>query len=128
MPEWKPRNTTRARQLRNEATPAERALWRHLQGGQVEGHKFSRQMPIGPFSVDFLCRRSKLVIELDGFSHEMRVAADASRTAFLQRSGFAVLRFTNEDVLENAGGVVAAIREALADRPTPGPSRKREGR
>ena len=55
MPEWKPRNTERARELRNAATPAERALWRYLARSQL-GAKFSRQMPVGPFYADFLCR------------------------------------------------------------------------
>lgn len=68
MPEWTPRNTARARELRNQATPAERMLWQHIGAGKL-GAKFSRQMPLGPYFCDFLCRRRKLVVELDGESH-----------------------------------------------------------
>ncbi len=81
-------------------------------------------MPIGPYFVDFLCRSAALVVELDGFSHEMRQVYDANRTYFLKKSGFCVIRFQNRDVFENIEAVLAAIETAL---PTPNPSRKREG-
>jgi very-short-patch-repair endonuclease len=128
MPVWRQRNTARARELRNAASAAERALWRHLQGSQLDGYKFSRQMQIGPFFADFLCRQEKLIIELDGVSHDFTADGDARRTDYLEREGFRLIRFTNRDVFENADGVVALIRQALENRPTPGPSRKREGR
>ena len=109
MPDWKPRDTARARTLRREATPAERALWEHLSRRQT-GAKFSRQMPVGPFFADFLCRELGLVVELDGFSHDVTPERDARRDAWMAREGFTVLRFTNADVRENFEGVVAAIR------------------
>ena len=127
VPNWKPRNTDRARDLRNTATPAERELWKFLARSQL-GAKFSRQMPIGPFFVDFLCRSQKLVIELDGFSHDVQQHRDLSRDAFLKERGYMVLHFSNEDVMSNIHGVVEAISHALGHLPTPGPSRKREGR
>lgn len=109
MPNWQPRNTKRARTLRREATPAERALWTHLSRSQC-GAKFSRQMPVGPFFADFLCRELALVIELDGISHDRTPERDAARDAWLAREGYAVLRFTNEEALGNAQGVATAIR------------------
>ena len=112
VPDWKRRNTDRARTLRREATPAERLLWQHLARSQT-GAKFSRQMPVGPFFADFLCRELKLVVELDGFSHDLRPEADAGRDAWMVRQGYRVLRFTNQDVLENAEGVFKAISEAV---------------
>ncbi len=109
MPNRKPRNTARARKLRNAATPAERKLWQHLSRSQL-GAKFSRQMPVGPYFADFLCRALKLVVELDGFSHDLTVEADAKRDAWMQREGYVVLRFTNANVMENVEGVVTMIR------------------
>lgn len=108
MPEWKPRNTARARSLRQQATPAERLLWEHLARSQL-GVKFSRQMPVGPYFADFLCRKLKLVIELDGHSHDIAPQRDAPRDAWMRREGYTVMRFRNEDVLGNVEGVVTAI-------------------
>ena len=126
MAEWRQRNTLRARELRNQATARERTLWRYLNASRL-GHKFSRQMPVGPYFCDFLRRQAKLVVELDGYSHDLSVDADDRRDRYLEEQGFQVLRFTNTDVEENVEGVVSAISAALADRPTPDPSRKREG-
>jgi very-short-patch-repair endonuclease len=128
MPDWQPKNTLRARELRNAATPAERELWKHLSSSKLDGFKFSRQMPVGPFFCDFLCRGAGLAVEVDGYSHDLTREQDARRTAYLQQQGVRVIRFTNHDVLCNAEGVIAAIRQALSDRPTPDPSRRREGR
>ncbi len=109
MPDWKPRNTERARALRREATPAERALWVFLSRSQT-GVKFSRQMPVGPFFADFLCRDLALVVELDGFSHDVSPERDVRRDAWMAAHGYTVLRFTNDDVRENIEGVVSVIR------------------
>jgi very-short-patch-repair endonuclease len=109
MPDWKPRDTDRARSLRRDATPAERALWEHLSRGQT-GAKFSRQMPVGPWFADFLCRALALVVELDGHSHDVAPQRDVSRDRWLAAHGFTVLRFTNDDVHGNVEGVVTAIR------------------
>jgi very-short-patch-repair endonuclease len=125
---FKPRNTARAKELRNRATPAEHKLWQYLSKSEL-GVKFSRQMPIGPYFGDFVSRSHKLVIELDGFSHDSQISQDAGRTRYVEAQGFRVLRFTNDDVLNNVEGVVIAIQQALGsiDRPTPNPSRLREG-
>ncbi|MCX9148184.1 endonuclease domain-containing protein [Erythrobacter sp. WG] len=109
MPTFAPRDTARARRLRREATPAERALWAYLSKSQ-QGAKFSRQMPVGPFFADFLCRELALVIELDGHSHDIAPERDARRDRWMAEQGFTVLRFTNDDVRGNVEGVVAAIR------------------
>ena len=114
MGKFKPRDTERARELRNQATPAERLLWRYLARGQL-GAKFSRQMPVGPYFADFMCRDLKLIVELDGFSHEMRQAADAARTQVIEAEGYRVLRFTNADVLGNAEGVALAIQAVVRE-------------
>ncbi|MBX9665761.1 DUF559 domain-containing protein [Novosphingobium sp.] len=112
MPAFKPRNTQRARELRREATPAERRLWVYLARSQL-GAKFSRQMPVGPYFADFLCRELMLIVEIDGFSHEMRHEADAARTLVIEAHGYSVIRFTNAEVLGNTAGVAMAIREAV---------------
>jgi very-short-patch-repair endonuclease len=127
MPTFRPRATTTARELRNSATPAERELWRHLSRSQLDGCKFSRQIPIGPYFGDFVCRSHGLVVEIDGESHDTRIGYDASRTEQLTAAGYKVIRFTNSDVFERVEGVLIKIREALHDRPTPTPSREREG-
>ena len=115
MPDWKPRDTTRARELRNAATPAERLLWRYLARSQA-GAKFSRQMQIGKFFADFLCRELKLVIEVDGFSHDLRPEYDDARDRWFEGEGYRVLRFTNADVLLNPEAVVIAVREEVTRR------------
>ena len=111
---FQPRNTGRARELRHAASPAERLLWRYLSRAQT-GAKFSRQMPVGPFFADFLCREMRLVVELDGFSHEARLEQDAARDHWFAANGYRVLRFTNAVVLGNVSGVVAAIRGAVME-------------
>lgn len=109
MPNWHPRNTKRARTLRREAAPAEHALWEHLSRSQ-QGAKFSRQMPVGPYYADFLCRELKLVVEADGHSHDVTPERDEARDQWMQAEGYTVLRFTNSQVHDNIEGVVTAIR------------------
>ena len=110
--QFRPRNTERAQQLRNAATPAERALWHSLSRSQL-GAKFSRQMPVGPYFADFLCREYRLIVELDGFSHDIAPRRDDNRDGKLREAGYRVLHFTNEEVDRNIDGVVEAIRLAL---------------
>ncbi|WP_232332908.1 endonuclease domain-containing protein [Novosphingobium aquimarinum] len=112
VPTYQPRNTNRARELRNQATPAERQLWRHLSRSAL-GAKFSRQMPVGPYFADFLCRDRRLIVELDGFSHDLRPEHDAARDRWLRDNGYRVLRFPNAEVFANLEGVLTVIREAL---------------
>ena len=102
-------NTPRARQLRANPTDAERALWSILRKGQIPGHRFRRQAPIGPYIVDFVCFENKLVIEVDGGQHAEQADYDDARTAWLESQGFRVLRFWNNQVLQE----MDAVREAV---------------
>lgn len=70
-------------------------------------------MPVGPYFADFLCRSAKLIVELDGYSHNLTIQQDKQRDRHLQDMGYRVIRFTNEDALENTEGVIFAISEAL---------------
>ena len=123
---FRDRNTVRAQKLRNAATSAERLLWNYLGRSQL-GAKFSRQMPVGPFFADFLCRELGIIIELDGHSHDVQPERDIVRDRYLAEQGFHLMHFTNAEVLGNVEGVVTQIKCVLADWPTPNPSRKREG-
>jgi very-short-patch-repair endonuclease len=121
------RPTARSRELRLNATDAERKLWTQLSARKLAGIRFNRQFPIGPFICDFVSRTAKLVIEVDGGQHAVDVAKDEARTAYLETRGYRVIRFWSNDVLERIEGVVSEIERVLADMPSPNPSRKREG-
>src|SRR5262249_21607843 len=103
----------RARILRHQMTEAERRLGQILRLRQPEGHRFRRQVPIGPFIADFVCHEARLIVELDGGQHDPSSEAEASRTRFLEGEGYRVLRFWNNEVLENAEGVRSAIAKSL---------------
>ncbi len=104
---------SRARQLRTNLTDAERKLWAHLRLRQIEGCKFRRQRPIGPYIVDFVCLERRLVIEVDGSQHMQRASLDARQDAWLASLGFRVLRFWDNQVLNEMAAVTEAIAEAL---------------
>jgi very-short-patch-repair endonuclease len=108
--------TNRARELRRKATAAETKLWSFLRGRQLGGYKFNRQEPIGPYFADFACRKGKLVIEIDGPSHDApgAQAYDAKRTEFLESQGYCVLRFTNECIMGDVGPTLDIILKHLA--------------
>ena len=106
-------STSRARLLRRNLTDAERKLWTRLRRNQLDGHYFRRQVPVGRFIVDFLCKERRLVVEVDGGQHAVRHAADASRSQVLRRRGYRVIRFWNNEVLENIDGVLETIRAEL---------------
>jgi very-short-patch-repair endonuclease len=115
-----------ARSMRAQPTDAERVLWQRLRHDiTLAGSHFRRQALIGPFIVDFVSRKAKLVIELDGGQHDWQQAADASRTRRIEASGYRVLRFWNNDVLGNIDGVLNEIQSALT--PTPDPSPQGQG-
>ena len=107
----------RARELRRNATDAEKLVWRALRSSLPQ-FKWRRQMPIGPYFVDFACFAEKLVIELDGGQHAEAVEQDAARTRFLEAQGYRVIRFWNNDVLGNPDGVIVRIAEALSTSPS----------
>jgi len=88
----------RARSLRRDQTEAEARLWEALRAGRLEGWKWRRQVPVGPFIVDFLCLEAALVVELDGGIHAERADRDARRDAYLRTRGLQVLRFWNSEL------------------------------
>ncbi|WP_239018879.1 endonuclease domain-containing protein [Sphingobium terrigena] len=102
-------------------------LWDHLRNRQLAGYKFSRQIPIGPYFADFLCREARLVIELDGDTHGETADYDSRRDEYCRSLGFEILRFSNADVMGNLEGVLSHIGATLTRLPTPNPSRLREG-
>ncbi len=120
----------RARELRRDMSPPERSLWAILRAHQLQGWKFTRQVQVDPYILDFAARREKLTIELDGDSHVGREAYDARRTHFLESLGWKVLRFTNSEAMTNADGVAMTVLMALkahgfSPRPSPQPSPRR---
>lgn len=102
-----------AREMRANPTPAERNLWSALRAGQRLGFKFRRQHIIDRYIVDFYCVKARLVIEVDGEVHRFQSNEDAQRQADLETMGLMVMRFSNDDVLKNREGVVAAIDQFL---------------
>ncbi len=105
--------TARSRKLRVDSTDAERKLWAVLRNRQVMGTKFRRQVPSERYFADFACESARLVVELDGSQHAAQSDYDGERTRVLELAGWRVLRFWNNDVIENIDGVGTAIMEAL---------------
>jgi very-short-patch-repair endonuclease len=118
--------TNIARNLRKQATKAETLLWGKLKMRQVQGFKFRRQQPIGPYIVDFVTFEKKLVIELDGGQHAMEREKDKERDAWLKDQRYEVLRFWDNQVFENLDGVLEVIKNKLLS-PSPNPSHKGRG-
>lgn len=94
-------------------TEPEKRLWNRLCDNQIGGHHFRRQVPLGTYIADFCCLRSKLVVEVDGVTHTEVSEAEARRARWMQAEGFQVLRFWNNEVMENIDGVVEAIARAV---------------
>ncbi len=99
-------NLAFARHLRKNQTNAETLFWQDVRNRRFKNLKFKRQVPMGRYTVDFLCESEKLIVEIDDSMHEDRKAYDADRTAFLNNCGYRVIRFTNADVYED---IVAAL-------------------
>ena len=108
-----PRQTSNARRLRRDATVPERLLWGRLRDRRWGDVKFRRQHPIGPYVTDFFCAEHNLVIELDGHSHDTTAKADLTREENLRKRGFRIIRFTNDSVIQDLGGVLEAIANAI---------------
>src|SRR2546425_3928171 len=109
-----------AKRLRRDETDAERKLWMRLRDRQLNGLKFRRQQPIGRYIVDFFCPEHRLVIELDGGHHADQIQADQRRTEFLNKVGYRVLRFWDNDVLTEPESVLQKIADEL-NHPSPCP-------
>ena len=114
-----PEALDRQRALRTFSTDAEKRLWTELRGRRLLGLKFRRQTWIGHYIVDFICLDRRLVIEADGGQHAGQAEYDESRTTYLAKEGFRVLRFWNNDVLTNLDGVMTVIVDALKEGPHP---------
>jgi very-short-patch-repair endonuclease len=116
------RQTEFAHRMRTQPTDAERVLWQRLRRDiTLIGSHFRRQVPIGPFIVDFASHKAKLVIELDGGQHDWQKKSDAIRTGRIEAAGYRVLRFWNNEVFGNIEGVLSEIQRALSPTPDPSP-------
>jgi len=120
--------TTFARKLRKNQPDAEQTLWQKLRNRQLAGFKFRRQYVLDGYIADFACVDAKLIIELDGGQHLEQQAYDDKRTQAFAKHGFAVLRFWNDEVLNNMEGVLVVIGKALEDTPSPQPSPSKKER
>jgi len=103
---------TRSRELRRNAGPVERALWAALRRALPQA-RFRQQVPFGPYHADFCSHAAKLIVEVDDASHAERRDQDAGRTRFLNAEGYRVIRFWNNDVMDNIEGVLAEIARNL---------------
>lgn len=112
--------TVRARRLRSNSTNAELRLWNKLRSRAIDGCKFVRQEPIGPYVVDFVCRERRLIIEVDGGQHADN-ERDQLRDRWLADRNYRVLRFWNNDVFGNTNGVLEVIATALQAESPPHP-------
>ena len=101
------------REARHNMSEPEKRLWQAIRNRKVADAKFRKQTWLGPFLVDFFCAEARLVIEVDGDTHAHQQDYDARRTAWIEREGFRVIRFSNDDVMRNLDGVVSAIEQAL---------------
>ena len=111
--------TLRVRRLRRDTTEAERVLWHELRLGRL-GWRFRRQHAIPPYIVDFACLEARLVVEADGGQHAL-AGEHELRDEELRRKGWRILRFWNNDILENRNGVIETIAAALGFAPSPRP-------
>ena len=105
-----------ARELREQATKAEQMLWKYLRGRRLNGYKFRRQVVIEPYIVDFVCLKSKLIVEADGGQHSEQQEYDALRTKRLEGMGYRVLRFWNNDILRQHENVLEYILSVLTNK------------
>lgn len=108
--------TAFARSQRRGSGLAERRLWDRLRRGQIDGHRFRRQHPVGPYFADFACERLKLILEVDGGVHDLDevILRDHFRQAELEVLGWTVIRFTNAEVLDHPELMIIAVRSHAA--------------
>lgn len=111
-----PKTRTRARRLRREMTKAETAMWNMLRDFRSRGARFRRETPIGPYIADFAWLSARMVVEVDGDSHETMIGHnhDLRRDAFMKSQGFTVLRFDNLQVLDGPNHVFLTVERAIA--------------
>ncbi|MDP4028817.1 MAG: endonuclease domain-containing protein [Gallionella sp.] len=116
-----------AKTLRSHQTDAENRLWYHLRANRFMGLKFKRQKPMGSYIVDFICIEQRLIIELDGGQHAEQITYDLRRDTWLRSQGYTVLRFWNNEVMQQLDGVLEQIRITIASShpalsPNPSPA------
>ena len=111
----------RAWQLRSESTLFEQSFWQRVRAGRLGGFKFRRQQPIGPYIVDFVCQRARLVVELDGSQHLDAREYDENRNAWLRSQGYRVLRVWNNEWDANPETVLEAVWAMLQVEAVPSP-------
>jgi very-short-patch-repair endonuclease len=107
--------TKQARRLRQNETVEEYHLWSDLRARWLNQYKFARQVPLGPYTVDFICREHRLVVEVDGFQHADNVY-DNKRTDWQTSQGYGVLRFWSQEISRERGSVLETILAALQGR------------
>jgi very-short-patch-repair endonuclease len=110
-----------ARTLRKSETLAEKRLWEQLRNRNLDSFKFSRQVPIGPYIVDFACCERRLIVEVDGATHstDEDLAHDTRRTGFLKSEGYGVIRFQNDEIMNGMDEVLTLLLQTLRKRPLP---------
>ena len=108
------------RDLRRNSTEAEKILWERLRNRKLQGLRFVRQCPVGPFVADFCCRDRRIIIEVDGEIHatEQNAASDQERDAYLRGQSYIVLRFTNAEILTDLETVLRKIAVAVYQAPS----------
>ena len=110
---------TRAKELRTGQTMIEQRLWYHLRAHRFMGLKFKRQKPIVRYIADFVCLECRLIIEIDGGQHAVCTEYDQARDTWLHNEGYTVLRFWNNEVLQQIEGILEQIRIAVLQSPSP---------
>jgi very-short-patch-repair endonuclease len=118
------RSLDKAKALRSNQTDAEQRLWYHLRAHRFMGLKFKRQKPVGRYIADFVCMEQRLIIELDGGQHAEEAAYDGQRDAWLRSQGYTVLRFWNNDVMQQLDSVLGQIASSLSPCLSPASGRE----
>ena len=113
---YEPHLVEKARKLRNNSTPGEILLWKHLRRKQVHGYDFDRQKPIDRYIVDFYCKKLKLAIEIDGEYHKYQYKYDRRRQDRLEHWGIHVMRFSEKEVLQETKNVLRVIENWVLRR------------
>jgi very-short-patch-repair endonuclease len=114
-------NRSRAQQMRHTPVSTEKLFWSEVRNRKLGGFKFKRQVLIGPYIADFVCLEQKLIVELDGPLHANRATYDAARDEFLEKAGYRVLRFSNSDIGDDFGTILAIVLRTLQGVDTPSP-------
>lgn len=114
-----PTTKNKRQSLRRNQTDAERLIWSRLRNKQLNGLKFYRQYSVDNYVLDFYCPKLKLGIEIDGGQHAEKQYYDDKRTAYLKQQKNAIIRFWNNEVLDNLDGVIAVILKNITPPPPP---------